>query len=63
MQTSLQRALEQTDLTDVELAFRIGVTVTTIWRWRTGRSVPASNAIREAIAATLGRSVVELFAT
>jgi transcriptional regulator with XRE-family HTH domain len=59
--TPLQVALEHTKLPDVELAFRIGVNVTTIWRWRSGKSSPSSRAIRAALAEVLGRSVDELW--
>lgn len=59
--TPLQVALERTKLPDVELAYRIGVNVTTIWRWRSGKSAPSSRAIRAALADVLGRTVDELW--
>lgn len=59
--TPLQLALDETAKADIELAFEIGVNVTTIWRWRVGKSIPTSQAIREAIADALGRHVDELW--
>jgi transcriptional regulator with XRE-family HTH domain len=59
--TPFQRKLDQTDLTATELARHTGVNVSTIWRWRTGHSVPRSSAIRRAVAEALGSEAGELF--
>lgn len=59
--SALQTALEQTDLSDAELAYRVGVNAMTIWRWRTGRNAPNSGAIRRALADVLGWRLDELF--
>ncbi|HZV74561.1 MAG TPA: helix-turn-helix transcriptional regulator [Conexibacter sp.] len=59
--TPLTRALADATESDIELAFAIGVNVTTIWRWKTGKSTPASQATRERIAYVLGREVEELW--
>jgi transcriptional regulator with XRE-family HTH domain len=59
--TPIQVALEQCPLSNIELAFRVGVDLSTIWRWKTGKSIPTSQAIREALADVLRRQVAELF--
>ena len=56
----LAQALAQCGKADIELAFEVGVNTTTIWRWRTGRSIPASQATREALACGLGRKIDEI---
>jgi transcriptional regulator with XRE-family HTH domain len=53
----LREALAGTAKTDMELAGEIGVNVTTIWRWRTGKSIPASQAMRDRAAHVLGRKL------
>jgi hypothetical protein len=59
--TPFQDALLSDRRADIGLAFAIGVNITTIWRWKRGLSIPASQATREQIARVLGRKVNELW--
>lgn len=43
-----------------ELALKVGVDAVTVWRWKNGKSKPASQATRDALARELHRTADEI---
>lgn len=57
---NLEELMDRQDLSDAELARRIGLSRVTIWRWRSGKQEPLG-ADRDALAEALGVSVARLY--
>lgn len=57
---NLETLMQKKDLSDIEVGRRIGVTRTTVWRWRKGKQEPLGTD-RDALADALGVPVYRLF--
>ena len=57
----LTEKLRERGLTQTEFTERVGITRITLWRWRTGRATPTSEAVRRRIAEVLGCDINDIW--